>query len=59
VTKSEAKRRLLAHLRLILSHSDDLFPEETLNSEREYRPWRDARDELVDEFARRARDADP
>lgn len=54
VTKRRAKRALLRDLAAILNKDDDLIPNEYDDEGPEYNAYDDARNELIDEFERRA-----
>lgn len=56
MTKSEHKRALLRDLAVIIHINDDLCPEEFFgDDDPEYKKWDEARNELVEEFERRAK----
>lgn len=55
MTRVEAKKRLLAHLYVILCDDDDLFPDDVFPESKEYTAWDAAREELSVEFARRSK----
>jgi hypothetical protein len=50
----EAKRRLLLDIATILEGDDDLFPEDLVDESKAYKAWDKARNDLVDEFMKRA-----
>jgi hypothetical protein len=54
VTRAEHKRALLRDIAAIISKDDDLMPSEIDDESRDGKAWQAARDELVDEFERRA-----
>lgn len=54
MTKRRAKRELLQALSDLLDKDDDLIPDEVADEGREYDTWDAARNELSEEFRRRA-----
>jgi hypothetical protein len=54
VTRAQHKRNILRDLAAILGKDDDLMPNEIDDESRDGKAWQAARDELVEEFERRA-----
>lgn len=55
MTRSQHKKDILAVLVSFLSKDDDLMPDDIDPDGDDGRRWRAARDELIEEFDRRAR----
>lgn len=54
MTKAQHKRNLFRDLASIIGKDDDLMPAEFDDDSRDGKSWQAARDELVEEFERRA-----
>lgn len=55
MTRHQHKKNLLRDIAAIIGKDDDLMPSEFEDDNRDGKSWQAARDELVEEFEKRAR----